>query len=1135
MRRDVALKTARKTGRPLIVKKCPTLLTSLSGDPIGVKGITEFHVNDVGAVKFIIVEDMRHEAIIGWDALHRFGFSMRPDRLLWGSQVFNFHDGASSTEIADISQRPPQIAILLQQYSHLFCDGPYLQQAKLPPLHLETSGPPIRQRAYRAPLAKRRLIDEEIEKMLIAGVIRPSCSPYASPMTLVPKKCGSMRPVICYQRLNEITRKDAYPLPLIQDIFDQMSGATVFSTLDMRSGYWQMPMAPDSIEKTAFITHRGQFEWLRVPFGLTTAPPQFQRAMNQVLHEHLGKRALVYLDDVIIFSKTPEQHIKDLEAVFRTLSKVGLTLKEKKCSFHRSQVDLLGFLVSGNRIAPQPEKVSAIHNMPAPRDPKEIKRFLGMTGYYRQTIPNYGRHAGPLLRLTHKGVNWKWTEEEQSAFNALKKALTSDNVMAYPDTQAPWIIYTDSSDWCAGAVLCQESEDGLERPVHYFSKQYNPVERRYSTIEKEGLALVSALHKFRPYLLGAVGVTVYTDHKPLLSLFTKQMKNTKIQRWAILVAELGVRVRYRPGPNNVRADFLSRLRPPVDVSIVDADAEWLTVEDVNDYLGKPLPLVADNIPIEDLMQQQATEFSTELEDARVNKDSRFLLHEGLLFSKSRPHRTAAHYPRLLLPSPLQEPVVARCHLDVGHMGAQKTMMRVQECYVWPGMRASITKQLGRCGLCLAHSDKKEKPPPGEMPLATCPGQIVGADLIGPFVPGETGGAKYLLTMIDHFSGWCECYPLVAKTNEDVWCWIRQDYVPRHGAMDILITDQGREFQSAEFNEWLKGMGVEHRRTTPYHPEANGKTERLNRTIKSLLRKLINGNRSSWEDEVGPAVAAIRIATSSVTGYSPFFLHHARHPRVPLTRVNPDDPSYTLENRLQRYAEVMTLAREATHASRQYNRQRLQQRANAKELQVGDSVLVLGNEPLSLTAKWDFGFTVSAINGLVISVLHQQTGVTRRVHRDKVRLIDPDVSWDDVCIRPRRTRAQARPRPVRAPALDREDRSTSPSPSVAVSEGTVMDTAVATQKRAGSSAIHPSAQKRRCLQVPTSTTANSTSRPQHQAHEPPTEDAPEDFSMHPRRQAAKRAAALLATERIKRQRQAIDEVASLHALGFFNKI
>ena len=708
---------------------------------------------------------------------------------------------------------------------------------------------------------------------------------------------------------------------------------------------------------------------------------------------------MVFLDDVVVFSKDPTQHAADLDLVLRDLQAANLTLKESKCHFGKSELDLLGYVISAEGIKAQPEKTTAIKLLPSPTTVSELRRFLGMCSYYRQLVPEFAKIAEPLFQLTRKNIPWGWDQLQEKAFVALKDSLCSNRVMAHPNTNKPYILYTDACDYAIGGILCQEDDNGIERPVQYLSAQLTSTQRRWSTVEKESFAVVYCLDKLRCYLLGAEFV-VFTDHKPLLSLFTSQMKNTKIQRWGILFEEFGAKIKYRPGANNVRADMLSRIAAP-ELAVIDMSSEWVHLEadkcddfHLYDKLDKDL-----------LIRDQALEFAQEL-DSVDEPDSQYILHSGILYSGARTNRFEPRYPRIVLPTSFRRQVIERCHLEAAHAGTVKTMLKVQEGYVWPGMKAEIDEYIKKCPTCRVHIARPEHVEMGSMPIAQTPGQIVSVDLIGPLMQSHQGHS-YLMVVIDHFSGWVEGYPLRNKSNEAVWERLRNDFIPRHGACRVLISDQGAEFKGKDFEEWLRGNRIEHRRTSAYHPQSNGKTERANRTIKGMIKKLINGERSNWEDKLGSALWAIRTNTSMVTGFSPFFLHHARPPRAPVSDMMAQDPAYSFENRLALQSDIFKEAARATQESRKYNQARLNKKATAKDVQVGDHVLLKANEPLSMTAKWDYGYIVTNRNGLVLDLVHPESGAKLKVHREKVVLTDPDIAWEEISPRPRRQRQQVK--------------------------------------------------------------------------------------------------------------------------------
>jgi len=405
-----------------------------------------------------------------------------------------------------------------------------LGRTNLVNVHIDTKGhPPIKLRPYRTPYLLRDKLAKKIEEMLRAGVIRPSTSPWAAPLVCVPKKDGSIRIVLDYRQLNAVTVKNSYPLPLIEEILTSFKGAKYFSALDLASGYWQLGINEEDKAKTAFSCNNNTLlEWQVLPQGLAVSPGYFQELMNKVLGGLNGKCTQAYLDDVLLYSPTLETHLEHLAEVLDRFRRAGLKLRLEKCQFLMSKVNYLGHVISDKGIEPNPEKVEAIRLLQAPTTVKGVRSFLGAIGYYRRFLGNFAEQAQVLTKLTKKNARFKWDNEAQEAFDILKEQLMKAPILACPDIHAPYTLYTDASAFAVGGILTQII-DGKERTIQYLSKQLSDCQKRWATIEREGYAIVYCISKLRHYLLGAK-VRVFTDHKPLVALFSAEMKNPRIKR-----------------------------------------------------------------------------------------------------------------------------------------------------------------------------------------------------------------------------------------------------------------------------------------------------------------------------------------------------------------------------------------------------------------------------------------------------------------------------------------------------------------------------------------------------------------------------------------------------------------------------
>ena len=416
----------------------------------------------------------------------------------------------------------------------------------------------------RVPFALREEMARQIDNMQTAKVIQPSASPWASPVVMVRKKDGSHRFCIDYRQLNSVTKADTYPLPRIDDFLDQLGQCHYFSTLDLASGYWQIRMDPNSREKTAFVAPQGLYEFCVMPFGLTNAPAVFQRLMQHLvsgLNPAAGPDfVVVYIDDILVFSPTLEQHLIHLQAVIKRISAAGLKLKPSKCRFVRSEVEYLGHLITPEGLKPNSKLVEAVKEFPRPSDVSGVRRFLGLASYYRRFIQNFARIALPLRELTRKNVTYQWTPACESAMGELKTRLTTAPVLAYPSFGQPYTVETDASISGLGAVLSQTQADNKLHPVAYASRSLSSAERNYSVTELETLAVVWALTRFHSYLYGQ-SVTVITDHAAIRAVLETPNPSCKHARWWNKVYGTGlkeVKIVYRAGRLNSSADALSR-------------------------------------------------------------------------------------------------------------------------------------------------------------------------------------------------------------------------------------------------------------------------------------------------------------------------------------------------------------------------------------------------------------------------------------------------------------------------------------------------------------------------------------------------------------------------------------------------
>ena len=456
------------------------------------------------------------------------------------------------------TQQREELAGVLEEFAAVFSNLPGRTRLAEHPIECG-SARPIRLAPYRIPHAYRKAVQQEIKEMLEGGIIEPSASEWCSPMVIVKKKDGALRICVDYRKLNSVSQVDAYPMPRIDEILDQLGKPQFISTMDLTRGYWQVPVEQKARHKTAFSTPFGLYQFKMMPFGLQGAPATFQRLMDHVTREMNGF-ASAYLDDLIIYSSSWADHVSHLRRVLEKLVGAGLTVKLSKCQFGMSKCTYLGHVIGSGSVEPEPSKVLVVKQFEAPKTKTQVRAFLGLTGYYRRFIPNNAAVALPLTELTKKmaPTNVTWTAKCEAAFQELKRLLCSTPVLASPDFEKPFILQTDASEYGVGAVLSQRDAQGCDHPIAYFSRKLLPREVRYSTVEKECLAIKLGMETFRVYLLGRK-FTVETDHRSLVWLNKLKESNSRLTRWSQALQPFNYSVVHRAGLSNGNADALSRV------------------------------------------------------------------------------------------------------------------------------------------------------------------------------------------------------------------------------------------------------------------------------------------------------------------------------------------------------------------------------------------------------------------------------------------------------------------------------------------------------------------------------------------------------------------------------------------------
>ena len=707
---------------------------------------------------------------------------------------------------------------------------------------------PISSRYRRLAPGKLEAAKKEFAEMEAQGIIRKAKGSWASPLHMVEKADGTWRPCGDYRLLNIATKPDLYPPPHMEDLSARLSGKKVFSKLDLRKGYYQVPVAPKDIEKTAVITPFGLYEFLRMPFGLRNAGQSFQRFMDEVL---LGiPHTFVYLDDILVASETAEQHQEDLKEVLQRLQEFGLVLNHEKCVFNASQVEFLGHVVDATGIKPLPARVSAISSFPQPTTKGELQRFLGMINYYRRFLSGAASILKPLTDATRgaggRQTALSWTKEMQQAFKKSKAALAQAAELIHPDPAAEISLAVDASDHHVGGVLQQQS-GGTWAPLAFFSRKLTEAEARYSTFDRELLACVAAIKHFR-YLLEGQKFFIWSDHKPLTYALHRVSDpwSARQQRHLAYVAEYTSEIRHVAGADNVVADSLSR--PPA-------------VADQPPAVGAVVP-PASTGPLNwtELAAEQAT--CEQLQ--QLQKSSSLQLQLVSLQDVPVWCDVSTGAIRPLIPRGHRRAVFDSIH-SLAHPGTRASTRLISSRFVWPALATDVKEWCRECVAC--QRAKVTSQPSTPVEKISIPAQRfshVHVDLVGPW-PTARAGYRYLLTVIDRSTRWFEATPLQEITAEVVLDSFITSWVARFGLPAHVTTDRGAQFTSGTWTTWCTEMQVEHITTTAFHPQANGMVERLHRQIKDALRA--RGAATAWADHLPWVILGLRAAPKDESGVS----------------------------------------------------------------------------------------------------------------------------------------------------------------------------------------------------------------------------------------------------------------------------
>ncbi|GBG85619.1 hypothetical protein CBR_g40347 [Chara braunii] len=702
-------------------------------------------------------------------------------------------------------------------------------------------------RIYRMFPAELDEFRRQLKELVKKGWIRPSVSPYGSPVLFIPKKEeGTLRMCIDYRGLNAIIVKNREPLPRIDDLLDKVQGCRYFNKIDLKSGYHQIAIRPEDQPKTAFQTRYGLYEFVVMPFGLCNAPGTFQHAMNRIFHDYLDKFVIVYLDDILIFSKTVEEHVAHLDKVLSLLQQHKFKINGEKCEFGRTRVLYLGHEISAEGLKPDNAKVANIRDWPRPQSVTEIGSFLGMTDYYRTFVKNYSIVASPLTDLTRLDTPWEWTDKCEAAFRHLKHSLTHYEVLKLPDLDKPFIVTTDAIQYGIGAVLAQQEGPKL-RPVEYMSKNMSSQKLPKSTYEKELYAVYKALTHWRHYLLGRFFI-LRTDHQTLKWMRTQPVLSDALKRWIEVIEQYDFDPQYLKGEYNKVADALSRR--------LDFSGALITEFSLTDNVTQSL--------VEAYHEDQfMSEIIRKLEAKDKKTSAEFELVNGLLFLEKAGNK------RLCVPNSesLRSLFLGESHDATGHFGYKKTTTNLLQRFWWPTMMRDAQLYVETCQVCQRDKPRTQAPLGllKPLPIPERAGESLSMDFMDTLVTSKSG-MRQIFVIVDRFSKYARliAMPETAKT-EYVIRLFKENWVRDFGLPKSIVSDRDVRFTSELWKAAAAKQGTQLQMTSGNHPEANGQAEQMNRAVQHLLRHYIKPNQVDWDEKFALVASLYNNAVHSATG------------------------------------------------------------------------------------------------------------------------------------------------------------------------------------------------------------------------------------------------------------------------------
>ncbi|KAL0546161.1 hypothetical protein IC582_016067 [Cucumis melo] len=805
-------------------------------------------------------------------------------------------------------------------------------------IELEPGTVPISRAPYRMAPAELKELKVQLQELLDKGFIRPSVSPWGAPVLFVKKKDGSMRLCIDYRELNKVTVKNRYPLPRIDDLFDQLQGATVFSKIDLRSGYHQLRIKDEDIPKTAFRSRYGHYEFIVMSFGLTNAPAVFMDLMNRVFREFLDTFVIVFIDDILIYSKTEAEHEEHLHMVLQTLRDNKLYAKFSKCEFWLKQVSFLGHVVSKAGVSVDPAKIEAVTGWTRPSTVSEVRSFLGLAGYYRRFVENFSRIATPLTQLTRKGAPFVWSKACEDSFQTLKQKLVTAPVLTVPDGSGNFVIYSDASKKGLGCVLMQQG-----KVVAYASRQLKSHEQNYPTHDLELATVVFALKIWRHYLYGEK-IQIFTDHKSLKYFFTQKELNMRQRRWLELVKDYDCEILYHPGKANVVADALSRkvshsaalitrqaplLRDleraeiAVSVGAVTTQLAQLTVQPT---LRQRIIDAQSNDPY--LVEKRGLAEAGQTAEFSLSSDG------GLLFER-----------RLCVPSDsaVKTELLSEAHSSPFsmHPGSTKMYQDLKRVYWWRNMKREVAEFVSKCLVCQQVKAPRQKPAGLLQPLSIpeWKWENVSMDFITG-LPRTLRGFTVIWVVVDRLTKSAHFVPGKSTYTASKWAQLYMSEIVRlHGVPVSIVSDRDARFTSKFWKGLQTAMGTRLDFSTAFHPQTDGQTERLNQVLEDMLRACALEFPGSWDSHLHLMEFAYNNSYQATIGMAPFEALYGKYCRSPVCWDEVGEQRLMGPELVQSTNEAIQKIRSRMHTAQSRQKSYADVRRKDLEFEIGDKVFL----------------------------------------------------------------------------------------------------------------------------------------------------------------------------------------------------